>query len=73
MAQTTIQISQDLKEELNKRKLFDRETYEEVIWDLVEDTKELSEECKREIEEARKEIAEGKFVTHSQLKKELGL
>ena len=37
-----------LYQELIKRKLFDRETYEEVIRDLVEDTKELNDQgyCK---------------------------
>jgi predicted transcriptional regulator len=69
MATTTIQISHELQDELNKMKLFSRETYEEVIWNVIEDTKELSEETKKEIEEARKEISEGKFVTLSELKK----
>ena len=73
MASTTIQISQDLQEELSKRKIFSRETYEKIIWDLLEDTMELSEQTKKEIEIARKEFKEGKFITHSQLKKELGL
>ena len=70
---TTIQISEKLQSELTKRKLFDRETYEEVIWDLVEDSLELSEETKKEIEEAREEIRKGKFVTLSEAKKRLGL
>ena len=43
MGTTTIQISQDLQKELNEMKLFSRETYEEVIWNVIEDTKELSE------------------------------
>lgn len=73
MAQTTIQISQELKEELNKRKLFDRETYEEVIWDLVEDTKELSEQTKKDIEQARKEFKEGKYITLTDLEKKYGM
>ena len=34
---------------------------------------ELSDETKREIEKARKEIKEGKFYTHAQAKKALGL
>ncbi len=70
---TTIQISQDLQQQLNKMKLFSRETYEEVIWNLIEDTKELSEQTKREIAKARKEIAEGKFVTLSHLKEKYNL
>jgi hypothetical protein len=50
-------------------KLFSRETYEEVIWNVIEDTKELSEETKKEIIEAKKRIAKGEFVTLSDLKK----
>lgn len=68
---TTIQISETLQKELIKRKFFNRETYEEVIWDLVEDTKELNEQSKKEITEARLEIKKGKFHTLSQVKKEL--
>ena len=70
---TTIQVSDDLQQELHRRKLFDRETYEEIIWDLVEDTLELSEETIKELHEARKQFKKGKFVTHSQLKRNLGL
>jgi len=70
---TTIQISTDLQDALNKRKFFNRETYEEVIWDLLEDTLELKEETKAEIEEARLEIEKGNFMTHDEVKKELGI
>jgi len=69
MASTTIQISQDLQQELNKMKLFTRETYEEVIWNVIEDTKELSTQTKKEILNARKEIAKGEFVILSDLKR----
>ena len=69
MASTTIQISHDLQKELNKMKLFSRETYEEVIWNVIEDTKELSEQTRRDIDKSRKEISEGKFITLSNLKK----
>ena len=44
---TTIQISEELKKELSKRKFSDRETYESIIWGLLEDTTELSKETKR--------------------------
>lgn len=70
---TTIQISSDLQDELVKRKIFERETYEEIIWDLIEDTKELSEETKKDIAEARKEYKEGKFSTLEDVEKKLGL
>lgn len=70
---TTIQISEELKEKLALRKQSNKDRYEDVIWDLLEDTMELSEQTIRDIEIARKEIKEGKFVTHAQLKKDLGL
>ncbi|MCD4842590.1 MAG: hypothetical protein K8R08_11430 [Methanosarcinales archaeon] len=70
---TTIQVSNTLHSELIKRKLFDRETYEEVIWDLIEDTRELNDQTKRDIEKARDEIKAGKVHTLAQVKKELGL
>ena len=70
---TTIQVSKELLNELKNHKLYDKESYEEVIWDLIEDTKELSEETKRHIKQAEKEIREGKTYTHEQVKKRLGL
>lgn len=70
---TTIQISSDLQNTLSKRKISDRETYEEIIWDLLEDTMELSEETKKDIEQSRKEIAEGKTVSLEEVKKRLKL
>jgi predicted transcriptional regulator len=54
-------------------KLHPRETYEEVIERLIEDLSELDEKTRAEIEEARKEVESGKFITHEQLKKDLGL
>ena len=70
---TSIQISEELQTELIKRKIFDKQTYEEVIWDLVEDSLELSEQTKKEIAEARAEIKAGKSHTLDEVKKELGL
>jgi hypothetical protein len=70
---TTIQVSEKLQKELIKRKMYDKETYEEVIWDLVEDTLELDEDTKKEIAQARQEIKEGKYHTMEEVKKELGL
>ena len=70
---TTIQISEKLQGELAKKKLFYKETYEEVIWDLMEDSMELSEEAKKHIAQAEKDIKEGRVYTHEQVKKRLGL
>lgn len=73
MVSTTIQISSELQQELNKMKLFNRETYEEVIWNIIEDSKELSEQTKKDIELSRKEISKGEFVTLSDLKKKYNI
>jgi len=70
---TSIQISENLQKELVKIKLFDKETYEEVIWNLIEDSQELSEQTKRELAQARAEIKAGKYHTMAEVKKELGL
>lgn len=70
---TSIQVSEKLKERLEKRKLVDAESYEDVIWDLLEDSMELSEETKRNILQSEKEFREGKFKTIEQVRKELGL
>ncbi len=70
---TTIQVSEQLVDTLKTRKQYGKESYEEVIWDLVEDTMEINEETKKEIEQARADIKSGKFYTHGQVKKKLGL
>jgi len=70
---TTIQITEKLQQELTNKKAFDRETYEEVIWDLIEDTMELNEQTKKDIIESRAEVKAGKIHKLSEIKKELGL
>ena len=70
---TTIQISDNVKSVLDKMKLIERETYNEIIERMIEDDLELNEKTKIEIEEARKRIKAGKFITHEEVKKRLGL
>ncbi|MFO7678335.1 MAG: hypothetical protein R6V50_08155 [Thermoplasmatota archaeon] len=70
---TSIQISKRLQRELLKRKFFDKETYEEVIWDLIEDNEELNAQTKKELAEARAEAKAGKVHSLAKVKKELGL
>ena len=70
---TTIQISKKLQKELLKRKLYDKETYEEIIWDMMEDSMELNDQTKKEIAEARAEIKAGKVHSLKKVKKELRL
>ena len=68
---TKIQISSSLKKELLKRKFFSKETYEEVIWDLIEDEQELNDQTKKEIAQSRAEYKAGKTRTLAKIKKEM--
>ena len=55
------------------RKMHTKESYENIIWDLLEDSTELSEETKRNIKQAQTEIMEGKTMPLAHVKKRLGL
>ena len=69
---TTIQISKKLIEVLKSKKMHAKESYEEIIWDLLEDHMELSEETKKHIMQSEKEIREGKTVPLAEVKRKLG-
>jgi predicted transcriptional regulator len=69
---TTIQISNEMRDQLNGLKLYPRETYNEVIERILEDMQELNEKTKKEIAQAIKEIESGHYKTHEEVKKELG-
>lgn len=73
MEQTTIQISKALLERLRMRKMSEKESYEEVVWDLIEDTTELSEETKKAIAVGRKQVKEGKTISLEAVKKKYGI
>lgn len=70
---TTIQVSDEVRNKLEKMRIFSRESYNEVIERMMEDDLELNEKTKKEIEEAEKRINEGKFVSHEEVKKRFGL
>ena len=70
---TTIQVNNSTKMKLEKLKMSKRDTLNDVIENLIEDSTELSEKTKREIEESLRQIEKGEFVTHEQVKKELVL
>ena len=70
---TTIQISDNVKSVLDRMKMMERETYNDIIERMIEDDLELNEKTKIEIEEARKRIKSGKFITQEEAKKRLGL
>ncbi len=69
---TTIQVSDGLLKKLKGIKM-PNETYEELLWNLLEDTMELSEEAKKDIEKSRADYKAGRTISHEELKKELGL
>lgn len=69
---TTIQIKEDIKSTLTQMKLFERETYNDVLERLIEDVHELNDETKKEIESAINEIKSGKYITHEKLAEEMG-
>ena len=71
---TTIQISKELLEKLKLMKIHAKESYEDLIWDLIEDRMEFSEETKKNIKEYEKDIKEGrtdKFTNLEKVKEEL--
>ncbi len=68
---TTIKVSSATKEKLDRMKMYESETYEEMIEDLIEDHLSLNPKFKKSLEKPRKEIAKGKFVGLAELKKGL--
>jgi len=71
---TTIQVSEELLDKLQKMKIHKNESYEDIIWDLLEDRMELSEEMKKEFLEYENLSPKNKknFKTLEQVKRELG-
>lgn len=71
--ETTIQITHDLREALKMRKMASGESYERIIWDLIEDSQALSEEAKKSIALAEMDVKEGRVHRWEDVKKELGI
>ena len=70
---TTIQVSNNLLTELKNRKFYDKESYEEIIWDLIEDSLELSEQTKRHIKKSEEDIKQGRTISLANMKKKIGM
>jgi predicted transcriptional regulator len=66
---TTIKVSKELRDRLEKMKMGGGETYESVIEDLIEDHLELNPEFKKKLESRVKEAEKGEFVSFSEVKK----
>lgn len=70
---TTIQISDQVKGMLDKMKIMERETYNDVIEVMLEDNLEFSEETKHDLEIARKQGEKGEVFSQEEIEKEFGL
>ena len=66
---TTIKITAELKNQLEKMKMRDSESYQEIIEDMIEDKLASNPKFLEEIEESRKQIKKGEFVTLEELKR----
>jgi hypothetical protein len=66
---TTIQISKELLSKLALMKMHEKESYENVIWDLIEDKMEFSKETKVNIQKSKEEIKSGKTISLEEIKK----
>ena len=71
--ETTIKVSSEVKSMLDRMKMHQRETYNDIIELMIEDNLELNEKTKKEVEEARKRIAKGEFYTQEEVEKMFGL
>lgn len=72
MQQTTIRITTDLHNALGSLKS-PNESFEDLMWDLIEPFLELSPQTKRNIAQSLKEYKRGEFFTLEEVKKELNL
>lgn len=70
---TTIQVSEELKEMLGGRKLMHGETYEDVIWGLLEDTMELSEQAKKGIAQSLEDVKAGRVYTLEEVERRMNV
>ncbi|MBU4308664.1 MAG: hypothetical protein KJ566_02630 [Nanoarchaeota archaeon] len=69
--ETTIQVSKELLTKLQMMKMHVKESYENIIWDLIEDRMEFSDETKKNIEQSQEEFNQGKIISLEEIKKKL--
>jgi len=69
---TTIQISNELLQRLKGMKMASTESYETIIWDLIEDRLEFSKETNENLAKSEREITAGKTISLEALKKKVG-
>ena len=67
---TTIQISNEVKKTLERMRVYERETYNEIIENLLEDQMEINQRTKDELRERKKS---SDFVSSKDVEKEFGI
>ena len=72
MEQTTIRITNNLHKALGSLK-DSNESFEDLIWDLVEPYLELSPQTKKHIAKSLEEYERGEFYTLDEIEKAFGL
>lgn len=70
--ETTIQISGELLEKLRSMKVYSKESYESIIWDLVEDRLEFSGETKSNLAKSEADVKGKRTVSLEAIKKRIG-
>lgn len=68
--ETTIRLSTSVKNQLDKMKIYSKESYNDIIEFLLEDHMELSEKTKKELKERERNP---KFISHEEVGRKLGL
>ena len=69
---TSIQLKKSTKRKLDNLKLSEKETYNDVIENLIEDSLELSEKTIEELKLSQRERRDGKIHSLDEIKKEMG-
>ncbi|NMA10131.1 hypothetical protein L21_2047 [Methanoculleus chikugoensis] len=73
---TTIEIARSDRDRLNRLRRYPREPYRTIVRRLLdqsEDPEPLSPETIADIQASLDEIRRGEFVTHEELKRDLGI
>ena len=69
--ETTIQVSHELMDRLKLMKMQGKESYENIIWDLIEDRLEFSNQTKINLLMSESEIKTGKTISIEKLKQKI--
>lgn len=73
MSQTTIQISNDVRTILLKQRISEKETYNEIIERILEDSLDYTEQTKKDIEESKKQAAKGEVYSLEEVEEMFGV